>query len=139
MSLGWWKCVDDVTEFNRQHEPGGLRVVISTGPGFQYLEMQRREGAIYFDGSLTPDGKWITMKRMMIEFFVNKGHYDSNREFVTDELYAFFEGEPTIFTWKQCAQPPEYEKRVPGTDSMIIVKDYTPTDVLRIDRLKDRT
>jgi hypothetical protein len=117
--IGWWECVTDISEFNRENEPAGLRIVMSTGLGFQYFELQQRESA-YLIGGLNFQGNWFTMKRMVIEFFVNQGHKDSNGQWVTDSLKVFMVGEPNLMEWKPCAEPDIYAKRVPGTSSMIV-------------------
>ena len=123
-TIGWWECTDDITEFNREHEPGGLRVVLNFGPGFQRIDMQRREpysSTGVFVAGLEP--KWITLQAKALEFFVTQGHKDSNGSWVTDKLYIFIVGDPPPFLeWRPCNEPEVYQKRVPGSSSMIIEK-----------------
>ena len=121
-TVGWWLLTDDITEYKRENEKLGIRAVINSGEGFAYFELQKKIHPSLGLG----DDKWVTIERCPLEFFVMRGRFDTTGQWVTKYLKAFVVGLPSPFTWVTCAEPEEYNKRVPGTSSMVITENDPP-------------
>lgn len=126
--IGWWVLTDDITEYNRENEKLGIRAVINSGASadgapFAYFELQKDFGMLLTG---VASGRWTSVERCALEFFVMRGRFDSDSQWVTRYLKAFVVGVPSPFIWEPCAEPEEYAQRVPGTSSMIISENDRP-------------
>jgi hypothetical protein len=122
--IGWWRLVDDITEYNRENEKLGLRAVVNTGPGFAYFELQNNPAIL--SGGLLTDNNWYAKERCPLEFFVMRGRFDTTGQWVTKFLKAFVVGIPSPFFWVPCDEPEAYQHRIPGTFSMVITENDPP-------------
>ena len=132
--IGWWRLVDDITEYNRENEKLGQRAVINTGEGFAYFELQHNVNLLlgpFAGGKLGNKDNWQAKERCPLEFFVMHGYFASDGQWVTKYLKALVVGMPSPFHWMPCKEPEAYQHRIPGTHSMVIT-DNDPPGAVRI-------
>ena len=121
--IGWWRLVDDITEYNRENEKLGQRAVINTGERFAYFELQKNFRILM---GQTDQGQWQATERCPLEFFVMHGYFASDGQWVTKYLKALVIGFPSPFHWMPCKEPEAYQHRIPGMHSMVITDNDPP-------------